>query len=187
MRRSGERNFDCALRMAEIAAGLGAPSIRVFRLTAFKPVAIAQQTAAWIVDSLGEVARRGLKSTGVEVWLETHGDFAAPADGRRNLAQVNAPRCRPHLGPRKCLRPEREQPILTHEMMSSSSPRSREGLERAVAGTTHYVLTGEGEFPFDNDVRGARSGRYRGFRIFRVGEALASGTRRLRRSHFHTL
>ena len=46
-----ERNLDSALRMAEIAAGLGAPSIRVFG-DHIQPGSDRKQTAAWIAESL---------------------------------------------------------------------------------------------------------------------------------------
>jgi len=64
-----ERNFDSALRMAEIAAGLGAPAIRVFG-DRIQPGSDRKQTAGRILDSLTRLADR-LRPDGIQVWLET--------------------------------------------------------------------------------------------------------------------
>lgn len=70
------RNLDLALRMAELAAALGAPAIRVFG-DRVQPGRTHDETAAWIAESLLTLEA---KLSGVAVWLETHGDFARTSD-----------------------------------------------------------------------------------------------------------
>jgi sugar phosphate isomerase/epimerase len=50
-----ERNLDSALRMAEVAAGLGAPAIRVFG-DRIQPGSKRKETVTWIADSLTQLA-----------------------------------------------------------------------------------------------------------------------------------
>ncbi len=63
-----------AARTAEVAAHLGARGIRVFG-DRVQPGADLASTRGFIVEALGGLRDR-LRGTGVEVWLETHGDFA---------------------------------------------------------------------------------------------------------------
>jgi sugar phosphate isomerase/epimerase len=64
-------------RMADLAASLQAPGIRVFG-EAIQPGADLVSTRRWIADSIRELSDR-TSASGVEVWLETHGDFASAA------------------------------------------------------------------------------------------------------------
>jgi glucosamine-6-phosphate deaminase len=67
-----------AVRSLELAAKLGARGIRVFG-DRVQPGADLEATCGWIADSLAALwdeARR----VGVEVWLETHGDFTHGRD-----------------------------------------------------------------------------------------------------------
>lgn len=75
-----------AERSAELAARLGARGIRVFgdRVQAGSDLAA---TRAWIVESLAALRER-LRGSGVEVWLETHGDFAQAAATRALLEEA---------------------------------------------------------------------------------------------------
>ena len=75
-----------AERSAEVAAGVGAAGIRVFgdRVQAGADLA---STRAWIVESLAALRDR-LRGSGVEVWLETHGDFAEAAASRSLVEQA---------------------------------------------------------------------------------------------------
>jgi glucosamine-6-phosphate deaminase len=72
-----------AERTAGLAARLGAGGIRVFG-DRVQPGADLASTRGFIVDSLGDLRDR-LRGSGVEVWLETHGDFAAAAATRSLL------------------------------------------------------------------------------------------------------
>jgi len=77
-----------AERTAAVAAALGAPGIRVFG-DRVQPGAELASTRTWIVESLGELRDR-LHGSGVEVWLETHGDFATAAATRSLLEEAGS-------------------------------------------------------------------------------------------------
>lgn len=73
-----DRALDEAARSLELAARLGAAGIRVFG-DRVQPGQEKDDTAALVAEALarlGELAR----PLGVEVWLESHGDFARAAD-----------------------------------------------------------------------------------------------------------
>ena len=61
------------LRMSDLAAELRAPAIRVFGDT-IQPGASQESTQGWIAESIRELAEV-TSQKGIEVWLETHGDF----------------------------------------------------------------------------------------------------------------
>ena len=89
--------IDEAARSAEVAAALGAPGIRVFG-DRVQPGADLASTRGWIAESLAALRDR-VGGSGVEVWLETHGDFATAT--RRALAPRagGRRRPRPRVGP----------------------------------------------------------------------------------------
>ncbi len=80
--------LDEAERTAEVATRLGAPGIRVFG-DRVQGGADLGSTRAWIVESLAALRDR-LRATGVEVWLETHGDFATGPATRSLLEEAGA-------------------------------------------------------------------------------------------------
>ena len=73
-----EKWIDEGVRMAELAGQLGAPAIRVFG-DRIQPGANREETATWISDSLNLLVEN-LRGSEIEVWLETHGDFASAVD-----------------------------------------------------------------------------------------------------------
>jgi len=77
-----------AQRTAELAAQLGARGIRVFG-DRVQPGADLASTRGWIVTCLAELRDR-LRGSGVEVWLETHGDFATAAATRALLKEAGS-------------------------------------------------------------------------------------------------
>ena len=77
-----------AERTAEVAARLGAKGVRVFG-DRVQPGADLASTRGWIVEGLGDLRDR-LRGTGVEVWLETHGDFATAAATRSLLEEAGS-------------------------------------------------------------------------------------------------
>ena len=77
-----------AARTAEVAAHLGARGIRVFG-DRVQPGADLAATRGFIVEALGGLRDR-LRGTGVEVWLETHGDFATAAATRSLLEEAGS-------------------------------------------------------------------------------------------------
>ena len=66
------------MHMGELAAALGAPSIRVFG-DKIQPGADRDATRGWIATGIRTLAEK-TRENGVEVWLETHGDFASSAE-----------------------------------------------------------------------------------------------------------
>ena len=141
-----ERNFDSALRMAEVAAGLGAPAIRVFG-DRIQPGSDRKQTAARIADSLTRLADR-LRPDSVQVWLETHGDFAAVADVSEILAQLDSTEAGLIWDPANAFEQNGETPVIPPQMSSRVRHVHLKDLLRNVQGSARYMPTGEGEFPF---------------------------------------
>jgi len=75
-----------ALAHAELAAKLGAPLIRVFP-DKIQPGAQRNETRDWIAECLHAVAKR--LPDGVDVALETHGDFARAEDAAEIVKLAN--------------------------------------------------------------------------------------------------
>jgi len=158
------RNVDSALRVAEIAAGLGAPSVRVFP-DRIQSGCDRAQTAGWIVQSLVDVAQN-LESTGVQAWLETHGDFATWNAVSEILQRVN----RNDLGiiwdPANAFCQSSEAPFLSPVMEAHLRHVHVKDLKISAGGAANYMLTGEGEFPFDAMFAALERVRYQGFLSF---------------------
>src|SRR5215475_635905 len=76
--------LDEAERMAELAAQLDAPAIRVFG-DRIQSGADRNSTLSWISESLNVLSER-VRASGVDIWIETHGDFASAADVQAILA-----------------------------------------------------------------------------------------------------
>lgn len=75
-----------AERAAGVAAALGARGIRVFGDRVQEGADLAS-TRGWIVECLARLRDR-LRGSGVEIWLETHGDFAAAVATRSLLEEA---------------------------------------------------------------------------------------------------
>jgi sugar phosphate isomerase/epimerase len=132
-------------RMADLAAALGAPGIRVFGDT-IQPGANRVSTRGWIAESIRRLAEK-IAATGVEVWLETHGDFAGSRETVAILAEAAHPAAGVLWDPANCYIESQESP--------------QEGATRLGASIRHVhikdldiqpkgwkpVLTGEGNFP----------------------------------------
>jgi sugar phosphate isomerase/epimerase len=142
------RNLDLALRMAEVADGIGSPSIRVFG-DHVQPGSNRKQTAAWIADSLRHLAGR-LKSSGVQVWLETHGDFASAVDVSEIFEQLSDV---PEIGiiwdPANAFDKSGEEPLIPPRLSQRIRHAHLKDLVHDSRGRTVYVLTGEGRFPIN--------------------------------------
>ena len=132
-------------RMADLAAALGAPGLRVFGDT-IQPGADRASTRSWIADSIRKLVEyTGPK--GIEVWLETHGDFATASETAAILAEAGCPESGAVWDPANCFLEFEERP--------------QEGAARLGASIRHIhvkdlgqnhdcwkpVLTGEGDFP----------------------------------------
>lgn len=82
-----ERWIDEGVRMAELAAELDSPGIRVFG-DRIDSAATREATQGWIIDSLNVLIDK-TQHSGVSVWLESHGDFSSVAH-----VQPILPECR---------------------------------------------------------------------------------------------
>jgi sugar phosphate isomerase/epimerase len=158
-----KRNLDSALRMAEIAAGLGAPSIRVFG-DRIQPGSDRNQTVAWIAESLSLLADK-LKPGGVQVWLETHGDFAAAADVNVIFAQLDRAEIGIIWDPSNAFEQNGEAPLILPQLSSRIRHVHLKDL-KSDAHSSRYVLTGEGEFPFETMFASLVGIRFDGFVSF---------------------
>jgi sugar phosphate isomerase/epimerase len=132
-------------RMADLAAVLGAPGIRVFGDT-IQPGADRVSTRHWIAESMHRLAE-AIAPTGVAVWLETHGDFAGASETAAILAEADSPTVGVLWDPANCFLESQEHP--------------QDGADRLGASIRHMhikdliqdhdswklVLTGEGNFP----------------------------------------
>jgi sugar phosphate isomerase/epimerase len=142
-----ERNLSSALRMADIAAGLGAPAIRVFG-DRIQEGNGRKDTAAWIAESLLTLAER-LRPQNLQVWLETHGDFAMASEVEELLADVPNKEVGLIWDPANAFAQTGEAPLISSALSDRIRHVHLKDLVRETPGSMRYVLSGEGEFPFD--------------------------------------
>ncbi len=159
-----QRNVDSALRVAEIAAALGAPAVRVFP-DRIQSGCDRAQTAGWIADSLVDVAQK-LESSGVQAWLETHGDFATGNAVDEILRRVNRSDVGIIWDPANAFSQNSESPFLSQEMEAHLRHVHVKDLQLGETETPTYVLTGEGDFPFDAMFAALEAIGYQGFLSF---------------------
>lgn len=150
--------------MAELAAALGAPGIRVFG-DKIQPGADRDATRGWIVEGIQNLAET-IRKNGVEVWLETHGDFASSAETMQIVSEAGCPEISVVWDPANAFTDGKEQPF---------------GVARAFGGALRHVhlrdlehssaewkpvLTGEGTFPLREIVEELQEVGYGGFLSF---------------------
>jgi sugar phosphate isomerase/epimerase len=131
-------------RMAELAAALGAPGVRVFGDT-IQPGADRSATRSWIAESIGVLAQK-IANTRVEVWLETHGDFATSSETAAILAEAGHPAVGVVWDPANCFIEGRESPGEGAKRMGTSI-RHVHFKDLLLKQGFQLVLTGEGDFP----------------------------------------
>ncbi|HKV82610.1 MAG TPA: sugar phosphate isomerase/epimerase family protein [Candidatus Sulfotelmatobacter sp.] len=132
-------------RMADLAAELGAPGLRVFGDT-IQPGADRSSTQCWIAESIRELAE-STAAKGVEVWIENHGDFAGAAETAAILRQAASPNTGVVWDPANSFAATDEQPaegaaqlrVAIRHVHIKDLWRDRDGWK--------YVLIGEGAFP----------------------------------------
>jgi sugar phosphate isomerase/epimerase len=139
-------------RMAELAADLGAPGIRVFGDT-IQTGADRASTRMWIAESVQQLAD-SIAATGVEVWLETHGDFAGASETLAILAEADAAGIGVVWDPANCFLEFKEPPGKGAAILGASIRHMhiKDVLQNQNGWTP--VLTGEGNFPL-SEVRAA--------------------------------
>lgn len=150
------------VRMAELAAELNSPGIRVFG-DKVQPGEDREATRAWITDSIAELAH-AIQNLGVEVWLETHGDFVSPAETMSTVAGCE------NAGviwdPANALADDDEAPTPVARAFGNKLRHVHLKDFDFVDGKFKPVLTGKGRFPFDEVLRELAQIRYDGFISF---------------------
>jgi sugar phosphate isomerase/epimerase len=132
-------------RMADLAAELGAPGLRVFGDT-IQPGADRSSTQSWIAESIRELAEI-TAAKGVEIWIENHGDFAGAGETAAILQQAASSNTGVVWDPANSFVATQEQPadgaaqlrVAIRHVHIKDLRRDRDGWK--------YVLTGEGAFP----------------------------------------
>ena len=137
-------------RMTDLAAALGAPAIRVFGDT-IQPGADRNSTRTWIAESIQKLSESA-QPKNVEIWLETHGDFAS---AKETLAILqNIPQAGVIWDPANCFIEAQERPQEGAITLDASIRHVH--IKDLLHGKP--VLTGEGDFPLHEiRVRFARS------------------------------
>ena len=157
-------NLAVALRMAEIAAALGAHSIRVFG-DSIQAGCSREETETWIAESLVQLAER-LRPEKIEVWLETHGDFATAGNVSGILDQINDERIGVIWDPANAFAQLGERPVIVSGMSNRIRHVHLKDLRRNGQHIPDYVVTGQGEFPFETMFESLARINYEGFVSF---------------------
>jgi sugar phosphate isomerase/epimerase len=153
-----------ALAHAELAAQLGAPLIRIFP-DKIQAGAQREETRDWIATSLRQIAE--LMPDGVNVGLETHGDFARAEAAAEIVTLANQPQIKLIWDIANSVAAGDEieraarviQPYLAHVHLRDAKP---------VSGSEHWlpVLAGRGRVSFAEAFATLRELKYEGFVSF---------------------
>ncbi len=155
--------------MIEFAAALGAPGIRVFG-DRVQQGADRNSTVGWIAEGIRELAAFG-NPAHVQVWLESHGDFARADDTREILRRAGESNTGVVWDPVNAFSEFDENPgtgfsILGQEVRHVHIKDARPPREPAPGRIWDPVLMGEGRFPARELVRLLRESKYRQFISF---------------------
>jgi sugar phosphate isomerase/epimerase len=132
-------------RMADLAAELGAPGLRVFGDT-IQPGADRSSTRSWIAESIRELAEI-TAAEGVEIWIENHGDFVGAGETAAILQQAASPNTGVVWDPANSFVAIQEQPAEGAAQLRAAIRHVHIKDLRRDRDGWKYVLTGEGAFP----------------------------------------
>jgi sugar phosphate isomerase/epimerase len=132
-------------RMADLAAELGAPGLRVFGDT-IQPGANRASTQSWIAESIRELAQI-TAARRVEVWIENHGDFAAAPETASILAQATGSKAGVVWDPANSFAATQEQPTEGTAVLGNTIRHVHIKDLRRQGDGWKYVLPGAGDFP----------------------------------------
>jgi sugar phosphate isomerase/epimerase len=172
---AGERkqSLEAGKSMMELAAALGAGGIRVFG-DRVQPGADRHDTCSWIAEGLRELAEFG-SPLGVQVWLESHGDFARAGDTLEVLALAGHDSVGVLWDPVNAFTDFGEVPAaglpllggrIRHVHLKDARPPQKPALAGHPAPLWDPVLMGEGNFPGRDVLRALRESGYQGFVSF---------------------
>lgn len=157
-----QRWIEEGVRMAELAAELRAPGIRVFG----DRIQTGQQrdvTRGWIAESLN-VLQDKIAGTAVGVWLETHGDFGSCAEVKMLCAEC------PGIGlvwdPVAAFVESGERPLQSGTGLQAAIRHVHIKDVREANSQWSPVLIGEGEFPLPELKAALKHIEYGGFLSF---------------------
>ncbi len=162
--RERDAAIEEAERMSDMAAELGAPGIRVFGDT-IQPGADRDSTRNWIADSIRNLADR-TSPKGVQVWLETHGDFVAARETAAILRECSSPSTGVVWDPVNSLVATGEPLAEGASLLGSAIRHIHVKDFRRCADGVQYVLTGQGAFPWHDLSAAQKQLRYKGFVSF---------------------
>jgi sugar phosphate isomerase/epimerase len=151
-------------RMADLAAELGAPGLRIFGDT-IQRGADRASTQAWIASSVRRLAKI-VASRGVNVWIENHGDFVTAEQTAAILAQAAATNAGVVWDPANSFAATHEQPAEGAARLGSAIRHVHVKDMRRDSAGWKYVLTGDGEFPLPELHRVLTQINYAGFVSF---------------------
>jgi len=151
-------------RMSDLAAELGAPAIRVFG-DAVQRGATKELTQGWIAESVHKLAEVTSRK-GIEVWLETHGDFCAAAD----TAAILSGSVSTHVGivwdPVNSFISSEEKPTEGASLLGPSIRHVHvKDFQRTWDGF-QFMLTGHGDFPLHDLISALKKSHYDRFLSF---------------------
>lgn len=151
-------------RMSDLAAELGAPAIRVFGDTV-QPGASLESTRGWIAESVYQLAET-TSSKGVEVWLETHGDFCAAAETAAILSESGSQQIGVVWDPVNSFISIDENPAEGAALLGTAVRHVHVKDFQRIGDGFRYVLTGNGDFPLHDLKSALRQLRYDRFLSF---------------------
>ncbi len=132
-------------RMSDLAVALGAPGIRVFG-DRIQPGADRASTRAWIAESILKLAE-SVAAKGVEVWLESHGDFAPASEMMAILKQAGCQPVGVVWDPANAFVEFQEPPFRGAAQLGTNIRHVHVKDLCKTSDDWRPVLTGEGDFP----------------------------------------
>jgi sugar phosphate isomerase/epimerase len=151
-------------RMAELAAALDSPGIRVFG-DRIQPGADRDSTRNWIAGGIRCLANQ-TEGSGVEVWIETHGDFASSTDTMRIVEQTGCPTVGVVWDPANCFTDGKEDPRDVAPFFGSALRHVHLRDLNSHKGVWESVPTGSGNFPLREILANLRAVGYDRFVSF---------------------
>ena len=157
--------LEAGKRMADLAAELGAPGVRVFG-DRVQRGADRASTVHWIGDAIAMLAE-ATTSSGVEVWLETHGDFASAPATLELLRAGGTANTGVLWDPANCFAESGELPSEAAATLGSALRMVHLKDQRQNAnGVWEPTLMGQGTVPLLDILASLRKRSYRGFLSF---------------------
>ena len=161
-RKERSREIEEGERMAELAAELGAPGIRVFG-DKIQP-GTERDSRGWIADGIRDLSERTLRS-GVEVWLETHGDFATSAEAI-SILEMSGRDAGVIWDPANALLDGGESPGEALGVLETKLRHVHLKDFARNGSTWRPTLTGEGDFPLREVITALQAANYDRFVSF---------------------